>query len=529
MRTVYKNGTVYTGNGFVTDFAVENGKFCFVGETDKATADEVVDLGGKFVCAGFNDSHMHVLNLGNVLTMANLGAHTTSLKEMLDCLRTYIKETGVTPGTWVQGRGFNHDYFADERRFPTRWDLDSVSTEHPICITRACGHICVVNSKALEVLGITKDTPQVAGGSFALGENGEPNGQFFENAVAVVYAGIPEPDEAQLCAMLRASCKRLNRYGITSCQSDDYETFPGVPYKTVQKLLRTPGLMTVRVNEQAQFTNVEALSEYIESGDAYFEDDMFRAGPLKIISDGSLGARTACLSRPYADDENARGIPLYTNAELNGLISLANEKGLSVAAHAIGDGALDNVLDAYEKALHEHPRDDHRHGIVHCQIVRRDQIERMKELKLRVNLQSIFLDYDTHIVRERVGDELASTSYPAKTLLNAHIPFSNGSDAPVEEPNVMRGMECAVTRRSIGSTDAPYRPEEALTVREAIDSFTKSGAVASFEEGKKGEIANGQLADFVVLSEDPFKADANTLHRIEAEATYLGGKCVYKK
>ena len=351
MRTVYKNGTVYTGNGFVTDFAVENGKFCFVGETDKATADEVVDLGGKFVCAGFNDSHMHVLNLGNVLTMANLGAHTTSLKEMLDCLRTYIKETGVTPGTWVQGRGFNHDYFADERRFPTRWDLDSVSTEHPICITRACGHICVVNSKALEVLGITKDTPQVAGGNFALDENGEPNGQFFENAVAVVYAGIPEPDEAQLCAMLRASCKRLNRYGITSCQSDDYETFPGVPYKTVQKLLRTPGLMTVRVNEQAQFTNAEALSEYIESGDAYFEDDMFRAGPLKIISDGSLGARTACLSRPYADDENARGIPLYTNAELNGLISLANEKGLSVAVHAIGDGALELVARLMREAF----------------------------------------------------------------------------------------------------------------------------------------------------------------------------------
>ena len=462
MRTVYKNGTVYTGNGFVTDFAVENGKFCFVGETDKAAADEVVDLDGKFVCAGFNDSHMHVLTLGNVLTMANLGAHTTSLKEMLDCLRTYIKETGVTPGTWVQGRGFNHDYFADERRFPTRWDLDAVSTEHPICITRACGHICVVNSKALEVLGITKDTPQVAGGSFALDENGEPNGQFFENAVAVVYAGIPEPDEAQLCAMLRASCKRLNRYGITSCQSDDYETFPGVPYETVQKLLRTPGLMTVRVNEQAQFTNVEALSAYIESGDAYFEDDMFRAGPLKIISDGSLGARTACLSRPYADDENARGIPLYTNAELNGLISLANEKGLSVAVHAIGDGALDNVLDAYEKALHEHPRDDHRHGIVHCQIVRRDQIERMKKLKLRVNLQSIFLDYDTHIVRERVGDELASTSYPAKTLLNEYIPFSNGSDAPVEEPE----LACVPDQRGdlvvAVDTDAMGRGSEEL-------------------------------------------------------------------
>lgn len=529
MRTVYKNGVIYTGNGFVTDFAVENGKFCFVGETDKIGADEVHDLNGKFVCAGFNDSHMHLLNLGNVLTMADLGMHTTSLKDMLDCLRAYIKEKGVTPGTWVQGRGFNHDYFTDDRRFPTRWDLDSVSTEHPICITRACGHICVVNSKALEILGITKDTPQVPGGSFAFDENGEPNGQFFENAVATVYAGIPEPDEAALRDMLRTACERLNQYGITSCQSDDYEIFPGVPYETVQKLLREPGFLTVRVNEQAQFMNTQSLSEYIKSGDAYYKDDMFRAGPLKIIADGSLGARTACLSRPYADDKDARGIPLYTNEELNALVGLANENGLSVATHAIGDGALDNVLDAYEKALTEHPRDDHRHGIVHFQIVRRDQIERMKKLNLRVNLQSIFLDYDTHIVRERVGGELAATSYPAKTLLNEHIPFSNGSDAPVEEPNVMRGIECAVTRKSINSNDTPYRPEEALTVREAIDSFTKSGAVASFEEGKKGEIQNGQLADFVILSENPFEADVNTLHLIEAEATYLGGKCVYKR
>lgn len=144
-------------------------------------------------------------------------------------------------------------------------------------------------------------------------------------------------------------------------------------------------------------------------------------------------------------------------------------------------------------------------------------------------MQSIFLDYDTHIVRERVGNELASTSYPAKTLLNECIPFSNGSDAPVEEPNVMRGMECAVTRRSIGSTDAPYRPEEALTVREAIDSFTKSGAVASFEEGKKGEDCKRTACGLCGAFRRPFKADANTLHRIEAEATYLGGKCVYKK
>ena len=528
MRTVYKNGTVYTGNGFVTDFAVENGKFCFVGETDKATADEVVDLDGKFVCAGFNDSHMHVLNLGNVLTMANLGAHTTSLKEMLDCLRTYIKETGVTPGTWVQGRGFNHDYFADERRFPTRWDLDSVSTEHPICITRACGHICVVNSKALEVLGITKDTPQVAGGSFALDENGEPNGQFFENAVAVVYAGIPEPDEAQLCAMLRASCKRLNRYGITSCQSDDYETFPGVPYKTVQKLLRTPGLMTVRVNEQAQFTNVEALSAYIESGDAYFEDDMFRAGPLKIISDGSLGARTACLSRPYADDENARGIPLYTNAELNGLISLANEKGLSVAVHAIGDGAVEMCLNAIENARLEMPHLHPRHGIVHCQITDKEQVERFKELDVIAYIQPVFINYDMHIVYDRVGKELGSTSYAWADYirLGVHAPF--GTDCPVESFRPLPGIYCAVTSRDLNGS-GPFLPQQILDRETALYCYSAQGAYCTGEENIKGKIKEGMYADFIVLDKDLVSCTDMEILEAKVLRTFVGGKCVYER
>lgn len=534
MRTTYYNGVVYTGGGWADSFTVENGKFTWVGQDgqSQAEAGDAVDLGGRFVCAGFNDSHMHLLNLGHVLSMAQLSSHTDSLAGMLDYLCDYIAETNPPKGAWVLGRGFNHDYFRDERRFPTRWDLDRVSTVYPICITRACGHICVVNSKALEVLGIDRNTPQPEGGQFAFDENGELLGQFFENALNLVMERMPVPNTEEIKRMLRLSSALLNRYGITSCHSDDYDAFPGVSWKTVAGALETladAGELTVRVNEQAQFKTPDALRDYIGSGTFNRQSAQFKSGPLKMISDGSLGAHTAFLSRPYADVPETRGIPIYTQAQLDEMVDCANRNGMSVAIHAIGDAALDRALDAIEKALAACPRENHRHGIVHCQITRPDQLARIRNMHLHVYTQSVFLDYDTTIVRARVGDALAETSYAAKSLLSGGVSVSNGSDSPVEAPDVLRGIECAVTRRSVGSTDAPYRPEEALTVQEAIDSFTQGSAYASFEENLKGRIAENMLADFVVLERNPFETPPEQLHTIAVLETYLGGKCVYKK
>ena len=230
-----------------------------------------------------------------------------------------------------------------------------------------------------------------------------------------------------------------------------------------------------------------------------------------------------------ADAPGTRGLPVYTQAQLDAMCAYANAHGMQIAIHAIGDGMLDRVLDACEKALVAHPRRDHRHGVVHCQITRPDQLERIRKLGMHVYLQSIFLDYDTRIVFDRVGPALAGTSYAAKSLLQSGVTFSNGSDAPVEDPAVLRGVECAVTRRSIGSTAPPYRPEESLSVREALDSFTQYGAYASFEENCKGRIRAGMLADFVVLGENPFETAPDRLHAIDVLATYLGGACVYRR
>lgn len=529
MKTAYINGLVYTGQlPFTQAFLVEDGRFSAVGSNEEIlaqNADEIVDLEGKFVCAGFNDSHMHLLNLGQALSVAPLHLYTGSLQEMILCLRN------MQPGRggWILGRGWNQDFFTDVSRMPNRWDLDLVSTEFPVCAIRACGHAMTVNSKALELLGITADTPQIPGGEIVM-EAGVPNGVLFDNAMDLVYRAVPAPTKADIKAMLRAACRKLGSYGITSCQSDDYCVFQNVPWQVIHDAYRemeADGELTVRVYEQANFNNLPALSQFVEAGNVTGTGtDFFRIGPLKMLGDGALGARTAYLTKPYADDPSTCGLSVFTPDEFDTLIGYAHAHNMQVAVHCIGDGCLDLVLSSVEKALASHPRKNHRHGIVHCQITRPDQLERIANMDLHVYAQSIFLDYDLHIVEDRVGKELAQSSYSWKTLMDKGVTVSNGSDCPVELPNVMGGIQCAVTRCDLKGC-GPYLPAEAFSVQEALDSFTKMGAKASFEEAVKGQIQPGMLADFVVLGEDPFETESAKLKGIPIVSTYLGGKQVF--
>ena len=525
MKTLYYNGRVYTGQlPLQTCFAVENGKFISVGE-DCPDADVRVDLQGTFVCPGFNDSHMHLLNLGQTLTMAPLAKHTGSLENMLKCLRN----TGPGRGGWILGRGWNQDLFSDTDRMPNRNDLDTVSREYPVCATRACGHCLAVNSKALELQGITAEAEVPEGGAIGM-ENGQPNGLFFDNAMDLILPAIPAPDKEDIKNMIRLACRELNRYGITSCQSDDYCVFQNVSWQVVNEAFREleeAGELTVRVYEQANFTDTAALEEFIRSGcTTGAGSELFRVGPLKLLGDGALGARTACLSRPYADDPSTRGLSVFTKREFDDLIGMANKNGMQVAVHCIGDACLDLVLDSLEKALEECPREDHRHGIVHCQITRPDQLERIAENKLHVYAQSIFLDYDLHIVNARVGEELAGSSYSWKTLLDLGATVSNGSDCPVEAPDVMAGIQCAVTRCDRQGR-GPYLPEQVFSVQQAIDSFTKWGAFSCFAETAKGQIEPGFLADFTVLDQNPFATPREHLQSIKIRGVYLNGEQVY--
>ncbi len=532
MRTIYYNASVYTGALPLQEaFGVEANRFFFAGTNEEACkqdADAFVDLEGAFVCAGFNDSHMHLLNYGHALTIAPLHKHTDSLEKMLHCL----KQTLPGRGGWILGRGWNQDFFTDTQRMPNRWDLDRVSLTNPVCAVRACGHALSINSKALELLGITPETPEPEGGQIVL-ENGIPNGIFFDNAMDLVYEAFPAPSREDLKVMIRAACSAVNSYGITSVQSDDYCVFRNVPWQTINEAFREledSGELTVRVYEQANFTEAAAFAEFIESGNITgCGSDFFRIGPLKMLGDGALGARTAYLTNPYADAPDTQGLSVFSQREFDELIGYANGHNMQCAIHCIGDGCLDMVLSSIEKALAEHPRENHRHGIVHCQITRPDQLKKIAALGLHVYAQSIFLDYDIHMVNARVGETLARSSYSWKTLKQLGATVSNGSDCPVELPDVLAGIQCAVTRTDLKGSVPPYLPEQAFPLQEALDSFTRDAAYASFDEQRKGSIQPGMLADFVVLDQNPFLAEPSGLKNISVLQTFLAGKCVYQK
>lgn len=534
MKKVYFNGKVYTGKLPLREaFVTENDIFVYAGSNAEVLhiagdAAEKTDLAGKFVCPGFIDSHMHMVGFGRSLRTADLAAHTGSLSDMIEYFRCFAENTQAK---WIYGRGWNQDYFSDADRMPDRYDLDKVSTEKPVVAVRCCGHALVVNSKAIEMFGITADTPVPEGGNIGVAD-GKPDGRLFDNAMELVYSQMPAPDLEEVKDALRTACRALNAYGVVGSHTDDYSTFSNLDWRTINRAYREleeAGELTVRIYEQCNFATADSLSEFIKEGNVTGNGSYnFKIGPLKLLGDGALGARTAYLSVPYADDPTTCGLPVFDGETIKELVGIAHRAGMHCAVHAIGDRCLDWVLDAFEAALKEIPRADHRHGVVHCQISREDQLERMIKLGVHIYAQTIFIDYDSRIVRERVGDKLADSSYNWKTLMNGGLSVSNGTDAPVEKPNALRGIQCAVTRRSVGSSDAPYLPDQAFTVKEAIDSYTIRGAEGSFEEGIKGTIAFGKLADFVVLNENPFETDPEKIHAIKVIATYMGGREVYR-
>ena len=534
MKTIYYGGQVYTGEMPLREaFIEENGKFVFAGMSADAlkmeeAGDKCINLQGKFVCAGFNDSHMHALSYGNSLRNAKLGEHTDSLEGMILYFREFLETHPVKEGAFLIGRGWNQDYFSDADRMPNRYDLDRVSGDIPVIAVRCCGHALVVNSKVIEMLGVTKDTVSPEGGSIGI-ENGEPDGRFFDNAMDQVYDLVPAPGEEEILDMMKAAMKSLNGYGITSCHSDDYGAFSGSDWRTVKRTfekLEKSGEMTVRVYEQSNFTDIDSLRAFVEEGNTTGKgSDMFKTGPLKMLGDGALGARTAYLTKPYADAPDTIGLGVFDQKTMDEMIGYAHKNGMQVAVHAIGDACLDSVLSAVGKAIKECPREDHRHGIVHCQITRPDQLDTIAEMNMHVYAQAIFIDYDSHIVYDRVGKALADASYNWKTLMKKGVTVSNGTDCPVELPDALKCMQMAVTRKSMDGIE--YLPHEAFTVQEALDSYTKNSAHASFDETVKGQIAPGMLADFVILEKSPFDVNAEEIHRIRVLKTYVGGKNVF--
>lgn len=538
MKQIYINGKVFTGDkNLKSAFIVEGDRFSYVGCDKEALekkedGDIVIDLEKKFVTPGFIDSHMHIINYGHALEICDLINATGSVDEIVNALIAFKDEKNIPEGEWITGRGFNQDCFSGAKELPTRHDLDRVSTVHPISITRSCGHCLSVNTKALEMLGIDGSLPQPYGGQFDLDENGYPTGVFRDAAMDMIQTHFKTHTKADFKRMIERVVKKLNSLGITGAHSDDFCVFDKMDYEDVisaYRELEAEGKLTVRINEQSQFVRPEDLKGFLSKGyKTGVGSDLFKIGPLKLLGDGSVGARTAFLTKEYADLPGEKGLAIFTQEQLDELIEIAHLAGMQIAVHCIGDGVLDMVLSSYERAFALAPERDHRSGIVHVQLTRNDQLKKMQKMHLHAYAQTAFLDYDAYIVESRVGKELASTSYAFHTLKTLGCHVSNGTDCPVEIPNPMRGIQCAVTRMPLKEDIPPYNPHESMSLEEALNSYTAEGAYASFDENNKGSIKEGLLADFAVMDGNPFETEHKNLHKIKALKTCLGGKIVYE-
>ena len=539
-----KNGVIATmdpARPLAQAAVVEGDRFAWVGTGEEAEDFvrryshgpwETVDLEGGFVMPGFNDSHLHFIHYVKTKLSVDLFG-VSSLAELQARMRRGLEGFDGSGGRWLLGEGWNQELFTDGKRFPTRRDLDQVSTQCPILILRGCFHVGVLNSKALELLGIDRDTVERYGVFAEREADGSPNGVVKENVLDDIKAAVPSIGLEDLLEQVVRAQEDLFALGLTSIQSDDFKYAPAeAPYALMEGLrcLAESGRMKLRLSEQALLTEPETLEEFFARGGAeYGGGSRFRISTVKILADGSLGARTAYLREDYADAPGQRGLPIYEDQEgLDRLVLAAHRRGLPVAVHAIGDGGAEMVLRAVERARREIPWLSPRHGMVHCQIMDGGQLRRMKELEMTAFVQPVFINGDMHIAPARLGAERLPHSYAWGDMARLGIPLAFGTDCPVEHLAPLEGLYCAVTRRDLEGR-GPFLPEQTLIPAQALYAYTAGGAYASGEEGYKGMIRPGYLADWVLLDRDLLRCSPEELLSARVLRTDVGGQCVYRR
>lgn len=539
MKKLFYNGKVYVNRDefqeaiYTEDeFIKEVGKSEDLLEKYSDSAIEKIDCNRKTVIPGLNDSHLHFMQFGESRNQVDIEG-VKSIEEMIERCKIFMEKNPKRCEKGIHAIGWNQDLFVGDKRIPNRFDLDKISTEIPIVLERVCGHIVSSNTRVIEILGLTKDSPQYPDGEFLIGEDGYPSGVYTANACNFAKDVIPDFTLEERREMLIETMDYAISCGLTSVQSNDVgTTFMNGPvafallkdiYKSYKK---------IRYRHQVCFNDFSEFEKYLTVGEFKsedYKDNYLKLGPLKLFKDGSLGARTALMRKGYNDDKENHGLPWIKDEEMRKYVKLASDNNLQVITHVIGDKAIEDTVKCYEESF-KNGKNSLRHTLVHCQITDKELVERIAKDDICVMAQPIFLDYDMKVVEDRCGKELASTSYAFKSLkdLGAHVAY--GTDAPVENLNPFPNIYMAVTRKDkLGKPEGGFYPKECVDVYEAIDAYTIESAYVEFAEDIKGRIKKDFLADFVVLDRDIFTIDPMEIKEIKPLMTIVGGKIVYKR
>jgi predicted amidohydrolase YtcJ len=543
---IYVHANIYTGTTGSSSFhevqrahamALRGDRVLAVGDEPdilklKGPDTRVVDLNGHFVMPGFNDAHIHLTEVGFKKLTVDLSG-VRALEEFRDRIRKRVETAG--PTEWILGSGWDETLWQG-KELPTRWDIDEVTSDHPVYLDRTDGHVAVANTLALKLARVTLASKDPEGGEIGRDISGQPNGILRETARDFVSAVIPAPTPDRRRQALQAALQNIASAGITSVQ-DNSDAENGDAYWgdfQILEQLEREGKLTARVSEWLPFSApIETLKARRA---AHSQSDlMLRTGMLKAFLDGSLGSHTAAMLQPYSDDPNNSGIPRYRQVQLNQMTRERLDAGFQLGFHAIGDRAVEMALDAFaetEKAaaanMSAPPRGaDYRLRIEHVQVTNPAQVARFRELKVIASMQPSHLLTDMHWVNARLGPVRAQHAYTWADFTNHGVTLAFGSDDPFGPLSPLLGLYAATTRKSEDGK-MEFHPEQRLTIEQALAAYTTGSAFAEFAEKQKGTLAPGMLADFVVLDRDLTAVTPEKILGTRVLQTVVGGKTVFE-
>jgi predicted amidohydrolase YtcJ len=535
---LFVNGTVLTVDDALPHaqaVAVAHGRILAVGRDADLSAlrgprTRVIDLAGQTLVPGFHDAHDHMIGFGLQLQMV---AADAAAAPDLDALVTALAARAATlaPGTWVKGAGYDDNKLVPARH-PNRFDLDRATRDHPVYLRHTSGHMAVVNGAALAVLGIDRHTPDPDGGRVVRDADGEPTGLLLETAMGLATRAFHPHPLDELVDALAAADEVYVREGLTSHTEAGLgylSDLEGVAYRRAVDA----GRLRVRSTLMVRAESLETLQGAAgESGFALtlglgtgWGDDRLRLGAVKMFSDGSLIGQTAAMRAGYVGDPDNQGLFATPRETLRDWILRAHRSGWQCAVHAIGDLAVEFILDCYEEALNEVPRADHRHRIEHCGLVSSATLERIVRLGVIPVPQQRFIGELGDGFLRVLGRERVRDLYRQRSFVDRGVRLPGSSDRYVVRGAPLLGMHDAVNQRTDGGQ--PFVPEEALTPAQALRAFTLDAAYACFDEDRKGSITPGKLADLVVLGANPLEVDPGQIADLPVVATMIDGTFVY--
>jgi predicted amidohydrolase YtcJ len=512
--------------------AVKDGKIMATGSTKemkklKGNETEVINLKGKTVLPGLYDSHLHMLNSGATLQVIN--CRTPPMKSIADMAKAVGEKTKkAKPGEWIVGRGWDQVKLAEHRN-PTRYDFDKVAQNNPVYLTRTCGHLAVVNSKALELANITKKTKDPVGGRIVRDENGEPTGMLEEMpAMGLCLSLIPPATIEDKVLQIKAASDAFNAVGITSVIEAGITEDEIVAYQ----LALERGLLNIRVNYMLRAIDANEPEEKSIQRIEHFPmisgygNDMLRFQGLKILIDGGIGGKTALLREPYENDTRC-GLQTVPETKLQHLVDAANKRGILSGIHCCGGKAMDIVIDAFKKTDKIKPIKGRRFYLIHAYQPSEENFKDCKKYGILVASQPDFLYYLGDSYVENVGIKRGAWLKPHRAWLDEGIMVAAGTDSPVTPYPPFPCLWASVARKTelkktvMGAT-------QRVTREEAIRMYTVNGAYLSFEENIKGSIEPGKLADMIIIDRDILTCHEDDIKDTRVLRTILGGKTVYK-